>query len=706
MTQDQGPQPDGETPRPARLDQSPPHRPLFSRISVVWIVPILALIISLGVAWRTYSERGVLIEVTFADAAGLTPGQSVLKYRQVTVGKVEKVGFTPDLSKVVVSIRVDKEIASHIDKSAQFWVVRPQIGFSGISGLDTVLSGVFIEGMWGPDFAGPPPAQFAGLDKPPIGADQTKGTWVTLTVPDGGALIDGAPVLYRGIKVGEMRNIRLDEDGQGVLIDAYVQAPFNKELSSSTVFWDTSGFSVSLSASGVKLNVRSLSSLIQGGVEFNTIVSGGTPVMPNQHFHLFPDEATARDSIFSDSGAIPVSFSILLDGSVRGLQLGDAINFRGIKVGEVSNLQVQVDSAQNGARLVRQRVDFIVNPERMGLPHTADAPATLQFLQSEVGNGLRARVSSTGLLGGSLVVDLVNVPKSAPAHIDATAKPFPVIPSVDSDISDVSVAAQGLFARLSSLPIEKLVDSATNLLDQASRLIGNDQTQAVPGKVAGLLDDAHAILGSPDAQATPGAIHAALTSATDFFEALNKAGTVDAVGTAMTDASDAAQAVRDASAGVPQLVDTLNAFGKKANDLPLQQVTQNAADLVASLNKLAASPDTANLPTSLSDALKSLSEMLDDLRKGGVTQKLTDTMTAAQGAASSIDKASAQLPDLVARLDKVVSGVDTFLGSYGSHSPFNDETLATLRQLRAAASSIDALARTLQRNPQSLILGR
>ncbi|PTV96461.1 paraquat-inducible protein B [Rhodobacter aestuarii] len=679
----------------------------LSRFSIVWVVPILALIVSLGVAWKTFHDRGVPIQITFSDAAGLVPGQSVLKYRQVVVGKVEKVGFTEDLTAALVTVRVDQDMAAHIDSEAQFWLARPQIGFSGISGLDTVLSGAFIEGLWDKRFAGPPPAIFKGLETPPLAVTPGSGTWITLTAPDGGSLIEGAPVLYRGIKVGQLRNLRVNPTGDGVRINAFIEAPYDKRLTSSTLFWNTSGFSVSLGASGVKLNVRSLSSLIQGGVEFNTLVTGGAPLGDSPSFPIFTDEETARDSIFADTAEARVALSIRLDGSIRGLALGDPVNLRGVKVGEIINIGIETVTGTEGDETVVQRVDFAVTPERLGLPRKSDTEAVLALLSEEVSQkNLRARVASSGLLGSSLVVELVAVKDAEPASIDLDAKPNPVLPTTAPDISDFSASAEGVLARINALPIEEVMDSTISLLDTTTKLIGQEETQQVPGAILGLVEDARGVISSPDLQAAPAALRKALEETGDFMADLAEAGTVDSITGAMTTASEAAQAVTDSVAGVPKLIDTLNEIGETAKTLPLQEITQNAADLTASLNKLASSADMEALPKSLTESLDALTVMLKDLEQGGATENLNQTLGSAREAADAVAEASTKLPDLTTKLERVIRNLDGVLASYGERSDFNTETVATLRQLRKTAASFDTLIRMIQRNPQSIILGR
>lgn len=688
-------------------DLAPVGARFWSRVSVVWTIPLLALVVSLALAWQSFANRGEVIYVTFTDAAGLTPGESLLKYREVTVGLVESVGFTSDLKSVRVGIRVQNDVIPFIDSEAKFWIVRPQIGFNGISGLNTVLSGVYVEGSWDDKIVGKMAPQYAGLPKPPLATTAGSGTWVTLSADDGGALIEGAPVMFRGIRVGELRNLRLDDSGNGVLIDAFVQAPYNEQLSTTTVFWDTSGFSVSLDSSGVKLNVRSLSSLIQGGVEFNTLLSGGHPILQRQAFRLYSDANTARDSIFTDISTAPVTVSVLLDGSVRGLKLGGDVTYRGLKVGEISNLSVQSGAITDGKSKVEQRIDLQISADKLGLSPEATEAETLDFLDTEIkADNLRARVASTGLFGGTYIIDLAQVADMPPASLNRNAKPFPVIPNAPPAVGDAVASAQGLMTRIGNLPIEEVMTSATQFLNQMTRLAGQDATQELPKKISSLLDDAHAVISSPDTQAVPKSVLKTIDAAGAFFDDLNTAKTIDSIGAAMTSATEAAQAVSDSAVGVPELIDTVNQLGKKAQGLPLEQLTQNSADLIASLNTLAGSQDMAALPKSLSDALASLSSVLTDLQKGGATENLNKTLDSAQKAATSIADATTQVPDLIKRLDGVVASVNQVLAAYGDKSDFNSNTLSALRQIREAAASFEALARTIERNPQAFILGK
>ncbi len=157
---------DTQTIQHAPLDVRPVKRPIWQHISVFWLVPVLALSVSLGVAYSNYVNQGTLIEISFENASGVTADETVIKYRDVIVGRVEKVEFAEGLTEVLVHARIDKTVAPYLDDDAQFWVVRPDVSVRGITGLDTVLGGVYIDGSWDTE-ADVAQYEFVGLEAPP-----------------------------------------------------------------------------------------------------------------------------------------------------------------------------------------------------------------------------------------------------------------------------------------------------------------------------------------------------------------------------------------------------------------------------------------------------------------------------------------------------------------------------------------------------------
>lgn len=690
---------------PEPLALGPAKRPFWTRISLVWLVPVLALIVSLGVAWRTFEDRGTLIEVVFPDASGLEVGKTVLKFREVDVGKVEKIGFNADLSQVVVSIRVDKDVAPFVDADSSFWLVRPELTTSGISRLDTVLSGVFIEGLWDAT-PGVLTTRFAALKDAPLARTPGEGTWITLFSEDGGSLAEGAPVIYRGIKVGQLRNLRLNEASAGVQVDAFIKSPYDERLTSTSVFWDTSGFSVSFGSEGLKLNVRSVASLIQGGVEFSTLVSGGKPVEASHQYRLFSDEASARSSVFNDAVSAPVNLALLLDGSIRNIAVGTAVTYRGLPVGEVEGLHVRADQTPGGVQVYRQEVDFKINGEKMGLPDGVTPKEVMDFMKTQVEQGLRARLVSTGLFGGKLEIELTVLPDAKPDKILFADGEIPVMPNIEPKVADFSQVTGDILNRVQKLPVEDLMQSAIRVLDSANLFIAKDGTQKAPEQLTALLGDLRGFVGSEDVQAVPGALRGGLDNAQSILGDLKKADVAGQLTTTVDTLKTAASAFTEATKGVPALVDQAKAFAAKLNELPMQDLAASSKSTVEAIGSFMRADGMQQVPASLGAALTSFGQTLDDLRKGGAVTNLNAALESARHAAETVAKSTDQLPEVIDQLKAAAANVNRLAAGYGANSDVGKLVQTMLREIQRTAAAVGSTAKTIERNPQSFLFGR
>ena len=299
-------------PDPAELDIRPARASFWRNLSFIWFVPVLALAVSLGLAWQSYSQRGVAIAITFSSAPGVTPGETTIRYRDVVVGTVEDVTFTEDLSRVLVLARVNKDVAPFLDAESEFWIVSPKVSTRGISGLSTVLSGVYIEGAWDQE-PGVQQWSFVGGDGPPLVQPGREGKRISLITTDGSLISEGAPVFFHGVEVGRLEKPRLTVSSDAIIVDAFIEAPHDRRLNAATRFWDTSGFSVSLGGQGLTLDFDSIASVVAGGIEFDTIYEGGTPVSAGHVFTIYPDEAEARRRLFVRSSGETVSIAAEFD---------------------------------------------------------------------------------------------------------------------------------------------------------------------------------------------------------------------------------------------------------------------------------------------------------------------------------------------------------------------------------------------------------
>ncbi len=810
-----------ETSEPQPLDVRRGQRSLIGRLSLVWLVPLIALAVSLFVAFQNYANQGTEIEIYFENASGIKAEETEIRYRDVTVGRVEGVKFAEGLDVVIVTARIDQTVAPFLDADAQFWVVRPNVSVRGISGLDTVLSGVYIEGNWNTD----PQVQqfeFVGLEEPPLTRAGQRGTEIVLRTTDGSSLTTGAPILHKGIQVGYLETPRLAFDGRTVTVSAFIESPYDRRITTNTRFWDTSGFSVSLGANGLDLDVSSIASLIEGGIAFDTVVSGGRAVRDGQIFDLFDDEQTARSSLFNDPDLPRLTMSVLFDGSVNGLAVGSEVRFQGIRIGEVIDLgAVAVDSDEGP--MVQLRTVLAIEPGRLGLGEEATPDEALAFIADLVRQrSLRARLVTGNILSGALNVQLLEVPDSMANFVDLGGDPYPIIPTTDNAITDVADEAQSVLARINALPIEELMSGAVDLMDSVEQVVRSEGIRSAPDEVVALLQEARALVGSDDVQAIPAELRAivadldAIVSGAEQADLVARIGTVvDSAGTAMTNletasaalpglteqvdallqktlaleleglvteatatldgiealivsegftqapaaltalieegrtliasediaampaelrgvvtrlngiitaldeadisaqlaaavnsANNAAASIETASANLPGITAELESLAAKTNALELDTLVAEATATLNSINALVAADETRDLPASLASALDEMALFLADVREGGAVENVNAALASAADAARAIEEAAASLPALSARATALVAQTDAVVQSFGERSRFNAETLSTLRDIQEAADAVSALARAIQRNPNSLLTGR
>ena len=705
-------------PRPADMDMSPAKKSIWRNLSFVWLVPIAALAVTLFIAWQSWAARGSLIEIRFTNAAGITAEETVVRYRDVSVGLVEKVSFAPDMESVVVSARIDQNVAANLPPDAKFWVVRPEVSARGISGLSTVLSGVYIEASFDPS-PGAEAWSFDGVDKAPLVAAGVEGTRLMIRAADGSSLSPGSPIFYRGIEVGRIETPRLLDSGEGVVVEGFVEAPHDRRINSATRFWDTSGFSVTLGAGGLDLSVDSLASLVTGGIAFDTVFSGGSMIDDDQVFDLFESEKAARESVFSDVIDNAVKLTVEFDESVSGLSAGSPVQYRGLRVGVVSAIGAFIEDTSDGQK-VKLRATISIDPQSLGLEKDVRSAETLAFLSDAVKGGLRAQLAAKSIFTNTLVIDLVDVEDAPPATLGIFNGEFPVLPSIESNLPDVSATAEGLLQRVNDLPVEEVMDQAISLMASIEAVAAAEGTRSAPDALLGLIEDARGLIGSDDTKAIPGELRdtvaelrstiAGLTQVTEDLQTADAVGqlvaALNAAETAAEDFSGLSAELSEAGAEVPALIDDLRALTTKANSLEVEQLVSSAASFLEGADRLIDSDDTRALPAALTGALQEAQAALAQLRAGGLVENANATLASASDAARAVATAVESLPALSGRLEALVRQAEGTLAGYGNESSFNRETVAALREVREAAAAVSKLARAIERSPNSLLFGR
>jgi paraquat-inducible protein B len=692
-------------PDPPQMQIDAVKRSPFRNLSAVWLVPLLAVIVSIGVAWKSYSDRGTLVSITFSVAAGVVPGETTVKFRDVVIGSVENVHFGPGLQTVIVDARIDKEVAKTLPADSQFWIVRPEVSTRGISGLSTVLSGVYIEGAWEP-VTGSKVRAFQGLDATPVVRPGHEGRRITLRSTDASLLPEGAPVFFRGVEVGRLDVARVSPGGDSAIVEAFINAPYDQYITTATRFWDTSGFTVKLGPSGLDLNVASLGSLLSGGVAFDNAFTGGQPLTDATVFNLFVDEASARQSIFTQIGENAVKVVINFSGSVNGLNAGAPVDYRGLRVGQVTGINAYIETSPLGARIVRLRTAIEIDPQALGLDGDTGGGEVMAFLRDAVANGLRARLTTTSIFSAALKIELVELPDEAPEQIVMGPDDLPILPNVASDLPNFTATAEGVLERINALPIEEVMQQAISLMASIEAVAASEGTRAAPDALVALLEDTRALLNKEDTQALPTELRLAVADLRKVVADLQERGAVDNLASVLESADKIAADLATAAQDFPQLVADLRDLAAKAKALKAEELIDQTTKLLASADAVLGTDAARALPQDLSAALAEIQGALKDLREGGAVQNANAALASAKDAAESVASAADDLPKLTAELDGLVQKASGLIATYSTKSAFNGEVLDLLRDLQTATKAVTQLARTIERNPNSLLIGR
>ena len=453
------------------------------RFSLIWALPLSAILFSLWALWNSYADRGPLVEITFDNAGGVVAGETRVRRNDVEVGRVESVRLADDLDSVVVSVRMNPQVSPYLGTGTRFWIVNARINTTEISGLSTLLSGSYIEVDWD-EVAGESIEEFVGLDEPPLTKRDTPGLRVTLAAEEAGYIYVGSPVFLRQIEVGRVERRRLSDDALQVMFDIFIEAPFHTNVYPNTRFYGVSGVEGSVGAEGASVRVESIAALFTGGIAFENPpeLATGTPVESNTKlFTLYDSRSVARDSIFDGVGDQQYSFAAAFEGSVKGLRRGAPIEYNGLKVGQVDSVSILLPMKGDDPGEAQIVMQF--QPARLGFDDISLADWHEKFA-ALVANGMRAQLTTGNLLTGSLIIKLVVDPDLAEETIDFDTQPYPTMPVIPSNVEAVTADVESLVRNLAELPLNSLVVSATELLDETRSLIASEDIKALPEQLS------------------------------------------------------------------------------------------------------------------------------------------------------------------------------------------------------------------------------
>ncbi|WP_459618203.1 PqiB family protein [Bordetella sp. 2513F-2] len=483
-----------DDPTPSRNDEPAPigvpevARTRQRRISWIWLVPLIAALASASLVLRTWLQTGPEITIEFNTAEGLEVGKTQLRYRDVNVGVVTGVHFNDDRSKVLVKAELSREVADLAREGTNFWVVRPRVGFTGVSGLGTLLSGAYIGMDAAEDDKQAERAtklDFVGLETPPAVTHDREGSRFVLKADNLGSLDIGSPVYFRRISVGRVIGYALDESGESVNIEIFVDAPNDRFVTRHSRFWNASGVDVSVNPDGLKLRTQSLISVALGGVAFESVSASQSepqPVEPGAQFQLYDSESAAK----ADPTGEPFPIRMRFDQSIRGLAVGAGVDFQGITMGNVTAINMDFDNEKKRFYAV---VDATLYPERLGRVYhvlreryeaDGDAAGT-KLLGAMIRHGLRAQLRTANLLTGQLYVVLDTFPHAPPVTFEPGEPGQPAdIPTVPGQLDQLQEQLSSIVSKLEKIPFDQIGTDLRDTLKTMSRLMNQIDKQLAP----------------------------------------------------------------------------------------------------------------------------------------------------------------------------------------------------------------------------------
>ena len=427
-----------------------------ARFSLVWLVPIVALLVGAAMLARTMQQRGPQITISFRNAEGLEANHTEVRFKEVVVGRVTKVALSPDREHVIASVSLDKSVESLAVADTRFWVVRPRINTAGVSGLGTLFSGAYIGVDAG--VSDQEQLRFTGLEVPPHVLRGEPGRSFTLVTDDLGSLEVGSPVLYRRTRVGRVVGFDLDPVRDRLGVRIFVDAPNDRLVTTGSRFWNASGIDVTLGASGFTVDTQSIASVLVGGVAFAN-PDGAASAPPAAADHRFRMTDSQKAALAPPDGP-PLRVRMVFNQSLRGLTAGAPVDLLGVEIGSVHSVSLQYDERTHH---LPGEVVADIYPRRLGAvrerfkapPGTRGRVTDRLFMKSLVEDGLRAQMRTGNLLTGQLFIALDFVPNAGRATLDASAE-VAVIPTVPGTFSDLQPQLAAIIGRLGKVKFDEI----------------------------------------------------------------------------------------------------------------------------------------------------------------------------------------------------------------------------------------------------------
>ncbi|WP_372625906.1 intermembrane transport protein PqiB [Arsukibacterium sp.] len=531
--------------------------------SPIWVVPIAAVLIGLWMLFSHFQHQGVMLLLVAEDAEGIVAGKTQIKNRSVDVGQVVSVELSDDLTEVLIQARMKPNMTPLLNAGSQFWVVKPQVGRGGVTGLNTLLSGVYIELQ--PGDAGDTQLSHPLLNSPPVAPADAPGVRVNLNSADTTGLAVGDPVLYRGYEVGTVELSDFNVSERRTQFQLFIREPYDQLVTANIRFWLSSGLAFDLSAEGLSVDIGSATTLLTGGVSFDLMDGwpAGEPVADGAEFQLFPDKQSIQEGMYSQY----IEYLVFFDESVRGLKAGAPVEYRGVRVGTVATVPFFFAIDKPFEVSLQQGVPVLIRIESARLYEKLNLSQLDTELRRAIEDGLHAVLKTGNLITGALYIDLdmngswredkARQQLFSEQQQLSTSAGYPALPSARSGFSNMEQKLLMALDKINNLPVESMLAQGEQTLAATNDVMENARQ---------LMVSMQALVDQPQLQQLPADIQLSLQQLRDTLQGFSPEGA--AYGSVNANLQALEQVLRELQPVIKTLNQQSNSLIFNASDQP------------------------------------------------------------------------------------------------------------------------------------------
>lgn len=442
------------------------------RISAVWIVPIITLLIGIWLWVSHVYHQGLEITLISKNANGIVAGNTVVKNRNVDIGQVSSVALGDDFESVIIKVRIERAMDPLIRNDSIFSLIQPQIGLEGISGLSTLLSGVYIELFSGEDKTELEKKTFELYDIPPFSVEMNTGITLHLESEQSSVIPVGSTVLFRGYQVGTVTAANLNVNKREMEYQINIEKPYDILVTSNVRFWKEGSIDFSFSASGASISIPPLSALVAGGVSFDVPENTplGTSVQNGQIFKLYDSKEDIQNSQYTEFHP----FLLFFNESIEGLAAGSPVIYRGIQLGVVDKAPYFNRDILKVMSVLNYEIPVLIRIEPQRISNEIGERFDISsLLIKEQQNGLRASLKNSNLISNALYVDLDFYPEKMGELKYDKQYGFDTIATVSSGLAQIQSKVNQVLTKINELPIAETLTQMNAVLAESTVMMKN-----------------------------------------------------------------------------------------------------------------------------------------------------------------------------------------------------------------------------------------